>query len=695
MQQPTRLISTPFAQEGEKTQIQNVTGEFDNSATYRLGFPPLTMQSIRLGGKPPKGTDFNGILFDITENISFLCKGGRYQYNAGLSTLIGGYPEGSNLLLDDNVTEVVSTVAGNQNDPNTNMAGWILKPNKTTAANVADASGLSQQEINDSFKKVSLYTEMPTSAKEGDVCYVVELDSWFLYTDAKWVLNEKDIVDLSKFPRLNAELDDTNRFYRAIASSKFYSVDSPSGYACFTMTKLVIPAGVYLISDQINLPTYFTSVTGVGKPIIKQSNNSKIILNHPDVWSFDVSNIKFVGGKHHVYLANDNRDASVFNIKNCEHHSSSDYPIYTIGTSLDSNHLSAKLSIGDCKFIKTNGVLHNVCDCATISGGWLYIDKSNFTADRAVIKNLRGMVQMTDGVMCVPKLGTGVDRLSRVRWVDNHGRFYADGARFGGEDHGIPIVYQQTKEVGITDSMGASIVIKNSQTYAGLRSNYGDDGASVVYFDTDVPQQIVLGSNYYQLSCPYITCNPSINLDAFFDEVSGAQARYKFHIENIMELGSDAFADPIPVAIRRFTNGGMVDKLMRPVSPKSTVQLANHFKIVIPLDNHVRSFGYLVSVATNFLPAGSDKYRKNALFYVGMVTEYDGVSVKNILKTSVVARPEGVSPAADIMNITSCHFGSADTGSSVRNETTGGDITIMIENCKDLSSCTILSMIES
>ena len=148
MLQPTRLISTPFAQEGEKTEIQNVTGEFDNSATYRLGFPPITMQSIRLGGKPPKGTDFNGVLFDITENISFLCKGGRYQYNAGLSTLIGGYPEGSNLLLDDNVTEVVSTVAGNQNNPNINMTGWILKPNKTTAVNVADASGETQQQVN-------------------------------------------------------------------------------------------------------------------------------------------------------------------------------------------------------------------------------------------------------------------------------------------------------------------------------------------------------------------------------------------------------------------------------------------------------------------------------------------------------------------------------------------------------------------
>lgn len=148
MQQPTRLISTPFAQEGEKTEIQNVTGEATNSATYKTGFPPITMQSIRTGGLPPKGKDFNGVLFDITENIAFLCKGGRYQYNSGLSTLIGGYPEGSNLLLDDNVTEVVSTVAGNQNNPNVDMTGWILKPNKTTAVNVADASGETQQQVN-------------------------------------------------------------------------------------------------------------------------------------------------------------------------------------------------------------------------------------------------------------------------------------------------------------------------------------------------------------------------------------------------------------------------------------------------------------------------------------------------------------------------------------------------------------------
>ena len=161
MLQPTRLISTPFAQEGEKTEIQNVTGEFDNSATYRLGFPPITMQSIRSGGKPPKGTDFNGVLFDITENISFLCKGGRYQYNSGLSTLIGGYPEGSNLLLDDNVTEVVSTVNGNAVNPNSDMTGWAYS-SLTPSNNLSDVADKATARTN-----LEVYSKTETNSIAG------------------------------------------------------------------------------------------------------------------------------------------------------------------------------------------------------------------------------------------------------------------------------------------------------------------------------------------------------------------------------------------------------------------------------------------------------------------------------------------------------------------------------------------------
>lgn len=184
MQQPTRLISTPFAQEGDKTEIQNVTGEFDNSATYRHGFPPITMQSIRAGGKPPKGTDFNGVLFDITENISFLCKGGRYQYNAGLSTLIGGYPEGSNLLLDDNVTEVVSTIAGNQNNPNVDMTGWILKPVKVAANDVQ----VGDSTLDVFAESIKIYKDL-----------AIPINSFEQYAvDGDWSLAFKQMFDYAK-----------------------------------------------------------------------------------------------------------------------------------------------------------------------------------------------------------------------------------------------------------------------------------------------------------------------------------------------------------------------------------------------------------------------------------------------------------------------------------------------------------------
>lgn len=145
-----KLIATPFAQEGERSIIQETVGEFPNSATYQKGFPPTTMKSSLEGGIPPKGTDFNGIFYDITENLSFQAKGGRYKYSSEFSTKIGGYPLGATLLLDDNVTEVVSEIESNLNNPNIDMIGWILKPNKTTAENVFTKNGKTQQEINDS-----------------------------------------------------------------------------------------------------------------------------------------------------------------------------------------------------------------------------------------------------------------------------------------------------------------------------------------------------------------------------------------------------------------------------------------------------------------------------------------------------------------------------------------------------------------
>lgn len=123
-----KLLKTPFAidaAEGFRTDIQESTGAAPNSATYKVGFPSVTMQSIASNGMPPKGSDLNGVLYDITDNLVFLTQGSGYDFDSAYATSIGGYPLNARLRLT-NGDIVKSTIDGNVNDPNVDMTGWGL-----------------------------------------------------------------------------------------------------------------------------------------------------------------------------------------------------------------------------------------------------------------------------------------------------------------------------------------------------------------------------------------------------------------------------------------------------------------------------------------------------------------------------------------------------------------------------------------
>src|SRR5574343_1061175 len=122
-----KLLTTPFATSGLKNDVPTTTGSNANSTTYDKGFPDITMKSFAYGGLPPSGKDFNGIFYDITDNIVYQTQGGRYKFDSAYATSIGGYPLGAILLLNDGVTDVVSTVANNLTDPNVSMTGWVLR----------------------------------------------------------------------------------------------------------------------------------------------------------------------------------------------------------------------------------------------------------------------------------------------------------------------------------------------------------------------------------------------------------------------------------------------------------------------------------------------------------------------------------------------------------------------------------------
>ena len=116
------LILAPFAQDGEKNTIPLELGIGDPvyRASLKAGFPPDTRIPKDIGGEPPDGLDFNGILNVLSQAIVFMQKGNAYQFDTSLAP----YPIGALVRSNDNLTTFQNTEPLNSNNPNSNMSGW-------------------------------------------------------------------------------------------------------------------------------------------------------------------------------------------------------------------------------------------------------------------------------------------------------------------------------------------------------------------------------------------------------------------------------------------------------------------------------------------------------------------------------------------------------------------------------------------
>ena len=147
MLSPEKIVR-PFADGGDKNAIPvaSQVGIVDGAPSYETGFPPLTMIPIEEGGIPPEGKDFNGILYDITSHTVWVNAGGQYQFDAALSTAIGGYPAGMVLQSNDGLAAYVSAVANNTTDFNATPSSigtlWLPYAGAAITASAITASQL-------------------------------------------------------------------------------------------------------------------------------------------------------------------------------------------------------------------------------------------------------------------------------------------------------------------------------------------------------------------------------------------------------------------------------------------------------------------------------------------------------------------------------------------------------------------------
>lgn len=99
------------------------------AASLTDGFPPLTFVPAVAGGCPPIGSDFNGILKQLSQWNQWQAAGGPVFYDGAFATASGGYPAGA--MLQSAVTPGtiwLSTADSNVNNPDAAGAGWVQAP---------------------------------------------------------------------------------------------------------------------------------------------------------------------------------------------------------------------------------------------------------------------------------------------------------------------------------------------------------------------------------------------------------------------------------------------------------------------------------------------------------------------------------------------------------------------------------------
>lgn len=161
MQNP-KLIPVPFANSGIKDDIPKVksTSMSDEKASWETGFPEATMLPVYAGGLPPDGKDFNGVLNQISENLVFQSKGGRYKFDPDFAISIGGYPKGATLQTNDESAEYQSLIDNNLVNFNTATPEEIAQAWRITG--LGDAIEV----LNGKFDKASVKNELGLSQTE-------------------------------------------------------------------------------------------------------------------------------------------------------------------------------------------------------------------------------------------------------------------------------------------------------------------------------------------------------------------------------------------------------------------------------------------------------------------------------------------------------------------------------------------------
>ena len=231
-----KKLSTPFANDSRLRNDVPVVASTDQANKgvigYTNGFTSINKLPLANGGQPPHMEDFNGVLYDVTSNIVDINKGLPQYYDDAYATLIGGYSIGSRLVLNDNSTTVISTTANNQNNPNTNMSGWVKLSDLETKDKISEIDNVSILSSIPSWDGRCVKTRSFYSGSAyGGSLYIYDSSkvssSDGILNINGWILQFKDTINIYQLGFLgDAKTDETALLKSVVTAIKNYVTNS-------------------------------------------------------------------------------------------------------------------------------------------------------------------------------------------------------------------------------------------------------------------------------------------------------------------------------------------------------------------------------------------------------------------------------------------------------------------------------------
>lgn len=218
-------------------------------------------------------------------------------------------------------------------------------------------------------------------------------------------------------------------------------------------------------------------------------------------------------------------------------------------------HLSANIHVSNSKFMRPEKAIFTAADSTVFTNVWVQIDKDNFVANTAAIKNFAGNFYGYN-FFGVPEMGTeGVDRISFPRWFDlEEGGIYCTNCRLGGEEAGMNAVWNHAPYFDVSPfNWGGKISFINSDIYAGPSANTFS-GVVVLRANSagasreNIPQMIVYKWNYGHTATPVI--NNQSGVDVTLAGVSLATEKFRYDI-GPNQTGTDTTG--MPNGLYKFT----------------------------------------------------------------------------------------------------------------------------------------------